>query len=39
MKSFQSGFYSAAGALAFVLVARFALRVIFPEQVGEGETA
>ena len=32
---FAGGFYTAAGALAFVIVARFALRLIFPEQVDE----
>lgn len=32
---FASGFYTAAGAVAFVIVARFALRLIFPEQAEE----
>lgn len=32
---FASGFYTAAGALAFVIVARFVVRVIWPEQVDE----
>jgi hypothetical protein len=35
MKAFQSGFFTAAGALAFVIVARFTLRVLFPEQTEE----
>lgn len=37
MKShpFATGFYAAAGALAFVIVARFTLRFLFPEQTEE----
>lgn len=32
---FASGFYTAAGALAFVIVARFTLRLLFPDQTEE----